>query len=124
MNIVDSSGWLEYFANSAQAKYFAKVIENTDHLLVPTIILYEVLKNLLRQKGKDEVLGHIAHMRFATVVDLDLEIALWAAKLSIEEKLPMADSIILATARKYVATIWTQDVDFKNIKGVKYFGKK
>lgn len=124
MNIVDSSGWLEYFSNSASAKYFSKIIEDTENLIVPTIILYEVLKKLLQQKGKDEVLRYVAHMRLAIVVDLDLEIALWAAKISIEEKLPMADSIILATGKKYNATIWTLDTDFRNIEGVRYFAKR
>lgn len=124
MNIVDSSAWLEYFANTKNAKNFSKVIEESNSLLVPSIILYEVFKKIFSERGEDMALRIIAHMKQGKIIDLDLEIALWAAKLAREHKLPMADSIILATAKKHHATIWTQDSDFKELKGVNFFPKK
>lgn len=124
MNIVDSSAWLEYFANTKNAKNFSKVIEDSNLLLVPSIILYEVFKKVLSEKSEDMALRIIAHMKQGRIIDLDLEIALWAAKLAIEHKLPMADSIILASAKKHHATIWTQDADFKGLPDVKFFTKK
>ncbi len=124
MNIVDSSAWLEYFANTKNAKNFVKVIEESESLLVPSIILYEVFKKVLSEKDEDMALRIIAHMKQGKIIDLDLEIALWAAKLAKEYKLPMADSIIFATAKKHHATIWTQDSDFKNLTGVRFFSKK
>lgn len=124
MNIVDSSAWLEYFANGKNAKNFAKVIEDTESLLVPSIILYEVFKKIVSEKGENEGFTFIAHMKLGTVIDLDLELAVRAGKASIEYQLAMADSIILATSRKYNAIIWTQDADFKNLPNVKYFKKK
>lgn len=124
MNIVDSSGWLEYFADSAYAKYFANVIENCRNLLIPSIVVYEVYKKILSGKSEQEAVRLVAYMRLGLIVDLDLEMSLFAAKLSREHKLPMADSIILATAEIYDATIWTQDADFKKFKRVKYFKKE
>lgn len=124
MNIVDSSAWLEYFTDTKNAKNFARVIEESESILIPSIILYEVFKKVLSERGEDMALRIIAHMKLGKIVDLNLEIALWAARLAKEHKLPMADSIILATAQKYNATIWTQDSDFKNFKGVKFFVKK
>jgi len=123
MNIVDSSGWLEYFADSANAKNFSTAIEDTKNLLIPTIILYEVFKKILLEYGDNQALRIVAHMKQGKVIDINIELALSAAKLSAELKLPMADSIILATARKNNAIIWTQDADFKGIDKVKFFQK-
>jgi predicted nucleic acid-binding protein len=123
MNIVDSSAWLEYFTGSRNARHFAGAIENTEALLVPAVTLYEVFKKILAERSEDMALKIVAHMKAGQVIDLDLEIALMAAKLSHVNSLPMADSIILATARKYRATVWTQDADFKGLEGVKYFKK-
>lgn len=123
MNIVDSSGWLEYFADSGNAKNFAKAIENTKNLIVPTISIYEVFKKVLHEKNEESALQVVAHMKQGRVIAADIEIALFAAKLAHEIKLPMADSLILATARKYNATIWTQDEDFAGLDGVKFFKK-
>lgn len=123
MNIVDSSAWLEFFCDSINAKNFTKVIEDTNNLLVPTIILYEVFKKTLQDYGENQALQIIAHMKQGRVIDIDLEISLLAAKLSAEIKLPMADSLILATAKKHQATIWTQDKDFEGLKEVKFFQK-
>ena len=124
MNLVDSSAWLEYFANGPNASFFAKPIEQVDLLIVPSLSLYEVFRRVLQQRGQDEGLQAIAVMQQGTVVDLDKEIALSAAKLSIESKLPLADSVILATARAFGATLWTQDADFAGISGVRYRKRK
>jgi len=123
MNVVDSSGWLEYFADGPTADFFAPAIERTDDLLIPTLSLYEVFKRVLQQKGEGEALQAIAVMRQGQVVDLDASLALNAAKTSLELGLPMADSIMLATARYYGATLWTQDADFEHIEGVRYIRK-
>ena len=112
MNVVDSSAWLEYFADTPGAKRFAAAIEATEDLIVPAISLYEVFKRILPQRGEGEGLQ-----------DLTADLALAAAKTSVQERLPMADSIILATARTFDATLWSQDADFASIPGVKYFPK-
>jgi predicted nucleic acid-binding protein len=123
MNVVDSSGWLEYFADGPNADFFAPAIEHTRDLIIPTLNLYEVFKRVLQQKGESEALQAIAVMHQGIVVDLDASLALNAAQASVELDLPMADSIILATARAYKATLWTQDADFANIGGVRYIQK-
>ena len=121
MNLVDSSAWLEYLADGPGAGSFEAAITKTNDLLVPVICLYEVFKRVLQQRDEHTALRAIALMQQGRVVDLDADIVLRAAKNSIEYKLPMADAIILATARAYEAVIWTQDADFRNIEGVKYF---
>jgi predicted nucleic acid-binding protein len=120
MNVVDSSGWLEYFADGVNADFFAPAIENTDELVVPSISLYEVFKRILQQRGVDEALQAVATMMRGKVVDLDGSLALNAARLSIDMRLPMADSIMLATAQLHNATLWTQDTDFEGIGGVRF----
>jgi predicted nucleic acid-binding protein len=123
MNVVDSSAWLEYFAGSVYAERFQKAIENTPRLIVPVITIYEVFKKIIFQRDENSALIAIAHMQQGRVVDVDSAIALNAAKLSIEYKIPMADSLILATARKYGAVLWTQDEHFSAIDGVRFFAK-
>jgi predicted nucleic acid-binding protein len=123
MNIVDSSGWLEFFANGKNAEIFAPIITDIEKLVVPTIILYEVFKKVLQQRDKTQALKAIAIMQQGSIVELTNSIAINAAKLSIEYKLPMADSIILTTARECDAVLWTQDDDFNEIEGVKYIKK-
>jgi predicted nucleic acid-binding protein len=123
MNIVDSSGWLEYFADGPNAEPFAEPLRDVAGLLVPAITLYEVFKIVCRQRGEDAALQAIALMQQGQVVDLNDPLALLAAKISLEIKLPMADSIILATARSHAAVLWTQDVDFADLQGVRYFPK-
>lgn len=120
MNVVDSSGWLEYFADEANADFFAEAIEDTTALIVPTISLYEVFKRVLMQRGEDDALRAIAQMQQGQVIELDSVLAISAAKVSWELKIPMADSIMLATARRYDAVLWTQDADFKGIESVRY----
>lgn len=123
MNIVDSSGWLEYFADGPKASSFEKPLQDLEKLIVPTICLFEVFKVALREKGESDALQAIALMKQGKVVDLTAEIALEAAKISYDNKIPMADSIVLATAWNWEATIWTQDSDFEKLRGVKYFPK-
>lgn len=124
MNVMDSSGWLEYFADGSNAAYFAPTIQNLDELLVPTISLYEVFKRVLQQVGETKALEAIAVMMQGHVIDLSTTVAIRAAKLSEELKIPMADSIMLATAREHEAVLWTQDADFASIPDVKYVSKK
>ena len=124
MNVVDSSGWLEYFAGGANASRFAAPLKDSESLVVPTISIYEVFKELSREAGEDAALQATSAMQQGHVVDLTPSLAISAALLSAEYAIPMADSIILATARLNEATIWTQDVDFKDIKDVKYYSIK
>lgn len=124
MNAVDSSGWLEYFADGPNADFFAPAIENTAELVVPSISIYEVFKRILQQRDEHEALQAIAVMCRGRVVDLDMPLALNAAKISVDLRLPMADSIILAVTQAYDAILWTQDEDFRNITSVRYVQKK
>ncbi len=124
MNIVDSSGWLAYFTDEPNAKHFISPLKDTDSLVVPTITLYEVFKVVLRESSENDALQTTAAMLKGTVVDLTVRLAIAASKLSLEKGLPMADSIILTTAKAYDAILWTQDSDFRNMAGVKYFPKK
>lgn len=120
MNIVDSSGWLEYFANGTNASFFSEPIEDTDALIVPTISLYEVFKRILQQLGETEALNAIAFMQSGKIIDLSSPIAMHAARISADIKIPMADSIMLASAREFDAILWTQDSDFEGLEDVKY----
>ena len=124
MNIVDSSGWLEYFADGPNALFFSRPLQKVADLVVPTITIYEVFKVVLRQRTESDALQAIALMQQGSVVDLASNISITAAKLSIEHHLPMVDGIILATGYIYGATIWTEDSDFKDIQGVQYVEKK
>jgi len=123
MNIIDSSGWLEYFSDGPNANSYIEPLNDIASLIVPVITIYEVFKVVLRESTENEALQAVAAMQKGKVVDLNSQIALNASKLSLQYNLPMADSIILATARAYKCVIWTQDADFKNIEHVKYFSK-
>ena len=123
MNVVDSSGWLEFFADGASAGFFAKPITDTARLIVPTISLLEVFKRVLQLRGENAALQAVAHMCQGNVVVLDADIALAAAHLGVSHKLPLADSVMLATARRHGAVLWTQDADFEDIEGVRYVRK-
>lgn len=124
MNVVDSSAWLEYFADGPNAAFFAEPIEDIEALVVPTLSLFEVFKRVLQQRDESTALEAAAVMQQGTVVDLEATIALNAARLSVELRLPLADSVILATARQYGAELWTQDADFEGIEGVRYRKRK
>ena len=124
MNVVDSSGWLEYFADGPNAGFFAKPIERTAELVVPAVSLYEVFKRLLQQRGDGAALQAVALMQQGRIVDLSSTLALAAARLSLDLNMPMADSIMLATARAHRATFWTQDAHFEKMEGVRYVRAK
>ena len=124
MNVVDSSGWLEYFADAANADFFAPAIEAPSELFVPSISLYEVFKRVLQQRDETAALEAVAVMQSGRVIDLDAMIAINSAGLAHKYKLPMADSIILATAIQFEAELWTQDADFKDVSNVHYVEKK
>ncbi len=121
MNIIDSSGWLEYFSDGPNAKHYLPPLKDTSTLIVPVITIYEVFKVVLRESSEDLALQAVAAMLKGKVIDLTFIIAMKASKLSLKHDLPMADSIILATAREYKCVIWTQDSDFQHIEGVNYF---
>ncbi len=123
MNLVDSSGWLEYFTDGKNARYFAPVVEDTKNLVVSTINLYEVFKKTLVEKNEETAIHVLSAMHQAKVVGVNSEIAISAARLSHELRIPMADSLILATGRHEGATVWTQDSDFEGFEGVKYIAK-
>jgi len=121
MNIVDSSGWLEYFSGGPNVQHYKQPLQNPTDLIVPSITIYEVFKVVLREAGENNAFQAIAAMQKGTVVELSTSIAMHAAKLSLNHHLPMADSIILATAKKYDCMIWTQDSDFENLPNVNFF---
>ncbi len=123
MNVVDSSAWLEYFAEGANAEHFAKIIETPEELLVPTVTLLEVFKRIAQQRDESTALQYVAVMQQSKVVELDAALALRAAALGIRYKLPLADSIVYATAQAANATVWTQDADFDGLHDVRYFVK-
>ena len=124
MNIVDSSGWLEYFADGPNADFFAPAIEDTARLVVPSLSVYGVFKRILQQRGEGDALQAVAVMQQGTVVDLTSSLAMMAAHLSLRHHLQPADSVILATARAYGSTLWTQDADLKDIEGVQYVERR
>lgn len=124
MNLVDSCAWLEYFAGAPNAAFFGKAIEDVDRLLVPTICLLGVFKRVFQQRGEPSALQAVAHMQEGRVVPMDVATALAAARISADMKLPLADSVILATARAHGAVVWTQDADFEGIPGVQYKAKQ
>ncbi|MGH8398439.1 MAG: type II toxin-antitoxin system VapC family toxin [Gammaproteobacteria bacterium] len=124
MNLVDSSGWLEYFADGPNAEFFSGAIENVAELVVSSVNIYEVFKRVLQQKGENLALRAVATMGQGKLVEVDERIALSAAQLAISLKLPMADSMILATAHACDAVLWTQDADFERLEGVRYRAKR
>jgi predicted nucleic acid-binding protein len=123
MNLVDTCGWLEYFADSLNAPNFSEAIEDTENLLVPTIVLYEVFKKITNEFGEDQALLATAHMKLGKVIDMDESVAILGAKISIEKKMPMADALIYASAELHSAIVFTQDDHFAKLPNVKYFLK-
>jgi predicted nucleic acid-binding protein len=124
MNVVDSSGWLEYFADGPNAQFFEKPIHDVKSLIVPTLSVFEVFKRIAQQRSESDALQAVSAMQQGTVVGLTVPLALDSARLSLSEKIPMADSIMLATARAYGASLWTQDADLKGLEGVQFVAKK
>lgn len=120
MNVVDSSAWLEYFGDGPNAPHFAKAIEKTDDLIVPTLTLFEVFKRTHQLSGETTALGTVSVMLQGRVVDLSAALAIDSARLSLETGLAMADAIILATARVEHAVLWTQDSHFEGLESVEF----
>ncbi len=118
-NVVDSSGWLEYFEGSNRAGLFAPAIENTEQLIVPVISIYEVFKRIRNTHTKSDAEEAAELMQRSLVVDVDMALVLSAAA----NGLPLADSLIYATAREFGATLWTQDAHFDGLPDVKFFPK-
>ncbi len=121
MNVVDSSAWLEYFADGPNAQHFAAPIEDTANQVVPSITLLEVFKRIAHQRDEATALQYVALMQQGRVVELDAALALRAAALGLRHKLPLADSIIYATAQHTGAIVWTQDDDFEGLDAVRYW---
>ncbi len=119
VNVVDSCGWLEYFAAGPNADFFAPALEAPAELVVPTISVHEVFKRVLQQRGESDALQAVALMQQGVVVDLTAPIALEAARTSAALGMPMADSLMLATARSFEAALWTQNSDFEGVEGVR-----
>lgn len=124
MNVVDSSAWLEYFAGGPGAEAFADAIEDTGSLLVPSITVLEVFKRVLQQRDEGAALRCVGLMQQGRMVDLDASLALEAAVAGTRHRLPLAGSVIFATARRANAALWTQDADFEGLPGVHYFPKR
>lgn len=124
MNVVDSSGWLEYLSDGENADFFAVPIGDAGNLVTPTICMYEIFKRVLSIFGEEKALNVMGTIVFGHTVELSRDLAIESARISSESKLAMADSIILATAHAYSATLWTQDAHFKDMEGVKYIEKK
>ena len=117
--MLDSSCWLEFFADSPRADLFAAAIENVDQLVVPVLTIYEVVKKLAREAGDEVASAALSLMQRGQVVPIDLSLALDAAV----NGLPIADSLVYATARRNGAELWSQDADFEGLAGVRYFAK-
>ena len=124
MNVVDSSGWVEYFVNGTNAKFFTPPIQDLENLLIPSICIYEVFKRLKLDLDEENALQAVGIMSYGRMTELDRKLAIDAAHISLKYKLAMADSIILATAHEYDAILWTQDAHFQGMDGVKYIEKK
>ncbi len=117
--VLDSSCWLEFFADTDRADLFAPAIDAVDDLVVPVLTVYEVVKKLSREAGDETASLALALMQRGRVVPIDLQLALSAAV----NGLPMADSLIYATARAHQAELWTQDAHFEGLPGVRFFRK-
>jgi predicted nucleic acid-binding protein len=120
MNVVDSSAWLEYFADGPNAEEFATVVRDHENLVVPTIAIFEVFKRVRVQRDAEAALRAVSQMKRGRIVELGADLAIAAAELSAESRLPLADSVILATTRAADATLWTQDSHFEGLEGVEY----
>ncbi|MEI7845715.1 MAG: type II toxin-antitoxin system VapC family toxin [Chloroflexota bacterium] len=123
-NVVDSSGWLEYFADGSNAGAFKSILDDEANLIIPSVCLYEVFKITLSRAGEDEALHVAGLMSFGQIIDFDRKVALVAAPISTQYKLAMADSVIYAIAQMHNATLWTQDAHFKDLPGVEYIEKR
>ena len=123
MNVVDSSGWIEFFLAGPSGPLFKPVIEQRDKLLVPVIALYEVHKILSRKLPAEMVASCLDVMRLGRVLDLTDRRAIAAAEVAIKHRLAMADAVMYSLALEHQATFWTQDVDYQGLPGVNFFAK-
>ena len=124
MNVVDSSGWIEYLTDSKRADLFAAPIEQRDQLLVPTIALFEVHKILSRSLSEDLVDRCLNVMRLGRVLDLTDRRAVAASKVARQHRLALADAAMYSMAQEHSASFWTQDVDYDGLPDVRYFARK
>ena len=123
MNVVDSSGWIEYFQDTPRANWFAAAIEDRDRLLVPTISLFEVHRVLSRALPAELVETCLDVMRRGRVLDLTDRRAIAASEAATRYRLALADAAIYSMALEHGATLWTQDVDYEGLPGVSYSAK-
>lgn len=120
MIIVDSSGWIEYFADGPRANEYASFLEDLSQVATPAIIVYEVYKKIRREMHEEDALIAVAQLQKTKVVPLDTRIALAAAEVSLDHGLPMADAIVYATALAYRCDIATSDSHFANLPHVRF----
>lgn len=121
--VVDSSGWIQYFGNGPKAGSFAPYLENSEHLLLPTIVVYEVYKKLLHA-GENSLAEQFLSQAFsfnAREIFIDSPVAAIAAKISLELKLAMADALIYACAKTHKAELVTADHHFEGLPNVILF---
>ena len=123
MNVVDSSGWIEYFIDTAGADNFAGAIEQTDQLIVPALSFFEVHRFLSRTVDAAQRDTCLDVMRRSTVINLNIERAIAASNIAQKHRLAMADAVMYSIAREFKATFWTQDLDYKNLPGVSYHAR-
>ena len=123
MNVVDSSGWIEYFIDTAGADNFAGAIEKTDQLIVPALSFFEVHRFLSRTVDAAQRDTCLDVMRRSTVINLNMERAIAASNIAQKYRLDMADAVMYSIAREFKATFWTQDLDYKNLPGVRYHAR-
>jgi predicted nucleic acid-binding protein len=116
---LDSSCWMEFFADTDRADLYAAAIDHVEHLVVPVVTIYEIVKTLTREAGDEVAAAALSLMQRGQVVAVDLSLALDAAVVG----LPMADSLIYAAARRHGAVLWTQDAHFDGLPSVRYFPK-
>ncbi len=124
MNVVDSSGWIEYLFERPNERFFAAAIHDTSKLLVPTVCLIEVIRYVTRAASRNAAQEAAAQMQRASVVSFDEDLAHLAARFGLKHKLPLADAIVYATSQAHNATLYTQDDDFSKLPGVRYVRKK
>lgn len=122
-NVVDSSGWIEFFLAGTNGPVFKPVIEQRQALLVPTIALFEVHRVLCRKLPPDVVKACLDVMRLGRVLDITAARAVAGADVSLRHKLAMGDALMYSLALEHGATFWTQDVDYQGLPSVQYFAK-
>lgn len=118
MIVVDSSGWIAFLTDGPLAREYARRLRDAKNVVTPSIIVYEVYKHTKRHRSDEEAALAAAAIQKTTVIPLDDDLALEAADVALQHRLPMANAIVLATARRFGATLYTSDGDFEGIEGV------